>query len=182
MANVILGVSAGIAIYKSVDLASKLTQRGDLVRVVMTPNALKFVTALTFRAVTRQEVYTDTFEDDPGYRPEHISLSDWADGMILAPATADLLGRLAAGLGDSLLAVTALAFPRLKPVVVAPSMNNHMWANAIVQANITRLRELLGYRFVEPGDGYLACGSVGPGRMAEVEMLLEALDSALAGR
>ena len=179
MAKIILGVSAGIAIYKSADLASTLTQRGDEVRTMMTPNALKFVTPLTFRAVTRQEVYTDAFEDDPAYSPEHISLSEWADLLLVAPATADVLARLAAGMGDDLLTVTALAFE--KPVVVAPSMNDRMWKNPLVQANVARLRELLNYHFVEPEEGYLACGSLGPGRLASQEAIIAAVDRVLSG-
>ena len=115
MANILLGVSAGIAIYKSADLASKLTQRGDCVRTLMTPHSLKFMTPLAFRAVTGQEVYTDTFEDDPSGRIEHISLTEWGDLLLIAPATADLLGNLAAGLGSNILTATALAFS--KPVL-----------------------------------------------------------------
>jgi len=103
MSNILLGVSAGIAAYKSADLASKLTQRGDSVRTILTPSAQKFITPLTFRAVTRQEVFTDIFEDDPAYKGEHISLSEWADLLLIAPATADLIGKLAAGLGGDLL-------------------------------------------------------------------------------
>lgn len=180
MANIILGVSAGIAIYKSADLASKLTQLGHRVRTIMTPNAQRFITPLTFRAVTRQEVYTDTFEDDPAYRPEHISIADWADLMLLAPATADLLARMAAGLGDNLLTVTTLAFD--KPVIVAPSMNDRMWKHPIVQANIARLGELPGYTIVEPEEGHLACGATGPGRLPSPERILEILDRVLHGR
>jgi len=177
MARIILGVSAGISIYKSADLASKLTQRGDEVRVILTPHALKFMTPLAFRAVTRQPVYSDSFEDDPAYRPEHISLPEWADVVVVAPATADLIGRAAAGLGDNLLVLTLLACQ--KPVLLAPAMNDRMWANPIVQANLERLKGL-GYRLVEPGTGHLACGSVGPGRMAEPQEILDAVDSVLA--
>ena len=176
MARILLGVSAGIAIYKSADLASKLTQRGDEVRIILTPHALKFMTPLAFRAVTRQPVYVDAFEDDPAYRPEHISLPEWGDILVIAPATADVIGRIAAGLGDNLLVLTVLACQ--KPVLLAPAMNDRMWANPIVQQNIARLGGL-GYRFLEPGAGHLACGSVGPGRMAEPAEVIAAIDSAL---
>ena len=180
MARILLGVSAGIAIYKSTELASRLTQRGDEVRTVLTPQALKLMTPLAFRAVTRQPVYVDIFEDDPAYRPEHISLPEWADVFCIAPATADTIGRLACGLGDNLLVLTAIACH--KPIILAPSMNDRMWANPIVQANVERLRGA-GYRILEPGSGHLACGSVGPGRMAEPEELVAAIDAALgAGR
>ena len=200
MSRILLGVSAGIAIYKVIDLASKLTQRGDEVRTVMTPHALKFVTPLSFRAVTRQHVFTDTFEDDPEYRPDpspgsrpdysppnrpdssppnrpgHISLAEWPDVIFIAPATADLIARVAAGLGDTLLTVTLIASQR--PVLIAPTMNDRMWANPIVQANISRLKEV-GYRFVEPAVGHLACGATGPGRLPETPSLIQAIDAVL---
>ena len=177
MSNILLGVSAGIAAYKSADLASKLTQRGDSVRTILTPGAQKFITPLTFGAVTRQEVFTDLYEDDPSYKGGHISLSEWADLLLVAPATADLIGKLAAGLGGDLLTVTALAFD--KPVLFAPAMNDRMWKNPVVQENITRLQEVLGYKLINPGEGHLACGSIGPGRLAEVPELIEALDQVL---
>src|SRR5262245_24284367 len=176
MARILLGVSAGIAIYKSTELASRLTQRGDEVRTVLTPQALKLMTPLAFRAVTRQPVYIDAFEDDPAYRPEHISLPEWADVLCIAPATADVIGRIAGGLGDNLLVLTVLACQ--KPVIIAPSMNDRMWANPPVQGNVERLRGA-GYRVIDPGSGHLACGSVGPGRMPEPEELEAAIDAAL---
>src|SRR5262249_34321204 len=166
MAHILLGVSAGIAIYKAVDLASTLTQRGDEVYTLMTPNARKFIAPLTFRAVTRQPVFTDIFDEDPEYRPEHISLSDWGQVLVIAPATADLTGRVAAGLGDDILTATLLAWQ--KPVVLAPAMNDRMWANPIVGENLVKLRKL-GFKVVEPEAGHLACGSVGVGRLAESE-------------
>lgn len=177
MSRILLGVSAGIAAYKSADLASKLTQRGDEVRTILTPHALKFITPLTFRAVTRGPVYLDTFEDDPAYRPDHISLPEWADVVIVAPATADILGKIAAGLGDNLLTATLLACTR--PVLLAPAMNDRMWQNSIVRENIDKLRRH-GYRFVEPEEGHLACGTVGPGRLAETDRLLSAIDATVA--
>lgn len=179
VAHVLLGVSAGIAAYKVVDLASKLTQRDHEVRTVMTPHALKFVTPLSFRAVTLQPVYTDTFEDDPGYRPEHISLPEWADLIFVAPATADIIARVAAGLGDNLLAVTLISWiSSSKPVIFAPAMNDRMWANPIVKKNIASLKEV-GYRFLEPGTGRLACGSYGAGRLPETAEMMEAIETSL---
>ncbi|MBI4602703.1 MAG: hypothetical protein HY721_12165 [Planctomycetes bacterium] len=178
MARILLGVSAGVAIYKSADLASRLTQRGDEVRTILTPHALKFMTPLAFRAVTRQPVHVDAFEDDPSYRPEHISLPEWADVLCIAPATADTLARIAAGLGDNLLVLTVLACQ--KPVVIAPSMNDRMWANAVVQENVAKLKRL-GHRILEPGAGHLACGAFGPGRMPEPEEIVAAIDAALEG-
>jgi len=174
MANIVLGVSAGIAAYKSADLASKLTQKGHTVRTILTPHATKFVTPLTFRAVTRQDVLTDTFEDDPAYRPEHISISEWADVLVVAPATADIIAKIAHGFGDSLLAVTVLAFD--KDVIVAPAMNDRMWANPAVQANVETIRRRDRYRVVGPDAGHLACGSVGLGRMLETEDMMREIE------
>jgi phosphopantothenoylcysteine decarboxylase/phosphopantothenate--cysteine ligase len=177
MARILLGVTAGISSYKSADLASKMTQRGDEVRTVLTPHALKFITPLTFQAVTRQPVHVDSFEDDPSYRPEHISLSEWPDIIVVAPATADFIGRLAAGLGDNLLALTVLASS--KPVLLAPAMNDRMWSNPIVADNVKRLRGV-GYRVIDPGEGHLACGSYGPGRMPEADEILHVIAESLA--
>jgi len=177
MARILLGVSAGIAIYKVADLASALTRRGDQVYTLMTRNALKFITPLTFRAVTRQPVFTDTFEEDPEYRPEHISLADWGQVLVIAPATADLIGRIAAGLGDDILTTTILAWQR--PVILAPAMNDRMWANAIVRANVEKL-QALNYTLVGPEEGRLACGSFGTGRLAENGLIIEAIDRVLA--
>ena len=176
MARILLGVSAGIAAYKSADLASKLTQRGDEVRTILTPRALAFITPLTLQAVTQGPVYTE-FDDDPVERPDHISLPEWADLVIVAPATADILAKIAAGFGDNLLTTTLLACTR--PVLLAPAMNDRMWGNSIVQDNINKLRGH-GYHFVDPEEGHLACGTVGPGRLAETERLLSAIDATLA--
>lgn len=176
MSRILLGVSAGISIYKSLDLASKLTQRGDEVRTVMTPHALEFVRPLAFWAVTRQEVYTDTFRSEGERGPDHIALSEWPDAIVVAPATADIIARAAAGFGDNILSVILLATER--PVVIAPAMNDRMWRHPIVQRNLGTLREL-GYHVVEPESGRLACGSVGPGRLAETAKLMEAIDRAL---
>jgi phosphopantothenoylcysteine decarboxylase/phosphopantothenate--cysteine ligase len=181
MTKVLLGVSGGIAIYKAADLASKLTGRGDEVRTLMTPAAIKFVTPVVFRAVTRQPVYTDPFEEEPTSRPEHITLSEWADVFLLAPATADLIAQIAAGTGDNIVTLTVLAWPlREKPVVVAPAMNDRMWANPMVTRNVATLRQA-GYEVLEPATGQLACGAVGAGRLGEVEELMGAVDAALVG-
>ncbi|HLU49853.1 MAG TPA: flavoprotein [Planctomycetota bacterium] len=177
MANVLLGVSAGIAAYKAVDLASKLTQRGDSVRTLLTPNATRFITPLTFRAVTGERVFTEALGGDPDADMEHIRLSEWADLLLVAPATADVIARLAAGLADDILTTTALAFS--KPVLIAPAMNDHMWAHPLLQANLRRLVEVAGYRIVEPGSGHLACGSYGPARLPETADLIAAIDRAL---
>src|SRR6266511_4110983 len=138
MAQVLLGVSAGIAAYKAIELASSLTQRGDKVITLLTPKAREFVTPLSFRAVTRQKVFTEIFEDTPDSSTEHISLAQWGDLLVVAPATADLIGRMAAGLGDDIVTTTLLAFDR--PVLLAPAMNDRMWANPLVSRNLEKLK------------------------------------------
>ena len=171
--KILLGVSAGIAVYKVTDLASKLTQRGDEVRTLMTPQAQRFMTPVAFRAVTQQQVYTDIFDEDPSSRPEHISLSEWCDLVFIAPATADLIARLAAGMGDDIVTVTLLACQ--KPVVVVPAMNDRMWAHPAVIRNLKTLKDF-GYRVIEPDAGHLACGSFGAGRLPEVDPMLSVID------
>lgn len=171
--KILLGVSAGIAIYKVTDLASKLTQRGDEVRTLMTPQAQRFMTPVAFRAVTQQPVYTDIFEEDPTSRPEHISVSEWCELVFVAPATADLIARLAAGMGDDIVTVTLLACQ--KPVVVAPAMNDRMWAHPAVVRNLETIGGF-GYRILEPAAGHLACGSYGAGRLPEVDAMLSVID------
>lgn len=177
MAKILLGISAGIAAYKSVELASTLTQRGDSVITLMTPNSTKFVTPLTFRAVTRQKVFTDTFEDVPSANTEHISLAQWGDLIVIAPGTADLIARMAAGMADEIITTTLLAFKR--PVLIAPSMNDHMWEHPLLRQNIEKLRSI-GYRFIDPEDGHLACGSRGPGRLATTQRIIQTIDETLA--
>jgi phosphopantothenoylcysteine decarboxylase/phosphopantothenate--cysteine ligase len=176
MARILLGVAGGIAAYKVVDLASTLRQTGHTVTVLMTANAQRFVTPLTFRAVTRERVYTDTFEDVPDSNTEHISLASAGDIFVLAPATADIIGRLAAGLGDDIVTTTLLAFDR--EVVVVPAMNDKMWANPLVARNVETLRAV-GYHFLEPAAGHLACGSVGPGRLPATELITSEIDRCL---
>ncbi|MEM7235824.1 MAG: flavoprotein [Planctomycetota bacterium] len=175
MSNLLLGVSGGIAAYKAADLASKLTQRGDRVRTLMTPNAREFITPLTFRAVTGEPVYTEVFSSNTAESMEHISLGEWADAMVIAPATADLIGRLAGGLGGDIISTTCLAFTQ--PVLLAPAMNDRMWSHAIVQENLAALQTKLDYAVVEPEAGHLACGTVGPGRLAATEDIIAAIDN-----
>lgn len=168
--TILLGVTGGIAAYKSASLASAWTQRGATVRVIMTPAAQRFVTPLTFRSVTRQPVATDIWraEEESHYRPEHIDVGDEAALFVVAPATADFIGRIAHGLGDDILTVTLLAY--LGPLLVCPAMNDRMWAHPAVQENIATLRRR-GVDFVEPGVGHLACGSVGAGRLASLPVI-----------
>lgn len=162
--NVLLGVSGGIAAYKACDLTSKLTQQGANVRVVMTKNAAKFVSPLTFQALSRNPVYIDTFDEKDPKKIAHIDVADWADLAIIAPATANIIAKMAHGLADDMLSTTLLA-TRAK-VYIAPAMNVHMYAKQVVMENMKKL-ESFGYHFIEPGEGHLACGYVGRGRLEE---------------
>jgi phosphopantothenoylcysteine decarboxylase / phosphopantothenate---cysteine ligase len=179
--RVILGVGGGIAAYKSAELARALMQRDARVQVVMTRGAQEFVQPLTFAALTGHKVITDIFssasaEDTLSSAIEHIGVAQENDLLVVAPATADLLAKFAHGLADDFLSTLYLAFTG--PVVLAPAMNTNMWLHAATQANVETLRKR-GHRFVEPDDGYLACGMVGPGRLAEPDLIAEAVLEAL---
>ncbi|GAB2561423.1 bifunctional phosphopantothenoylcysteine decarboxylase/phosphopantothenate--cysteine ligase CoaBC [Gracilibacillus alcaliphilus] len=171
--KILLGVSGGIAVYKAVALTSKLTQAGAEVKVIMTDHAAEFVTPLTFQAISRNPVYTDTFDEKDPAKIAHIDLADWADLVVLAPATANLLGKLANGIADDMLTTTLLATEA--DIYVAPAMNVHMYQHPAVIQNMTALAAW-GYRFIEPGDGYLACGYVGKGRLEEPEQIVRVLE------
>lgn len=170
--RIVLGVAGGIAAFKAAALASKLAQAGAHVDVIMTENAGQFVQPLTFQALTHRHVYADTFvEPDPGVIA-HIELADKADLVVVAPATANLIGKLANGIADNMLTSTLLATKA--PVLIAPAMNVNMYEHPAVQANMKRLAAY-GYRFLEPNEGLLACGWIGKGRLAEPEEIFHAV-------
>jgi phosphopantothenoylcysteine decarboxylase/phosphopantothenate--cysteine ligase len=167
--TVILGVTGGIAAYKAADLASKLTQEDATVKVIMTESAMKFVTPLTFRSITGQPVITDMFELTSEYSVEHVALAEIADVLVIAPATANIIAKIAAGIADDSLTCTVLA--TTAPVVIAPSMNDNMYKNPITQENIKKLVDR-GFTIVEPEEGRLASGKVGIGRLADNQVIL----------
>ncbi|WP_181348901.1 bifunctional phosphopantothenoylcysteine decarboxylase/phosphopantothenate--cysteine ligase CoaBC [Thalassobacillus sp. CUG 92003] len=171
--KIMLGVSGGIAAYKACALTSKLVQSGAEVKVVMTESATKFVNPLTFQALSREPVYTDTFDEEDPSGIQHIDVADWADVVLLAPATANILGKLSNGIADDMLSTTLLATEA--PVYIAPAMNVHMYAHPSVIQNMQRLDEW-GFKFIEPGEGYLACGYVGKGRLEEPETIIQVLE------
>ncbi len=180
--TVILGVSGGIAAYKAAELARRLQDRGIRVRVVMTRAAQKFIQPLTFAALTGEKVITDLFSSESSEETlssaiEHIAVAQDADLLLVAPATADVLAKFAHGQADDFLTTTHLAFTG--PVVVAPAMNTNMWAHAATRANLETLLAR-GVRVVSPDAGDLACGMVGPGRLAETDRIADAVESALA--
>jgi phosphopantothenoylcysteine decarboxylase/phosphopantothenate--cysteine ligase len=162
--RVLVGVSGGIAAYKTPELVRLLITAGARVDVVMTPNAARFVTSLTLQVVSRNPVLTDMFDESAGAAVAHVALADAADVAVVAPATADLLGKLAHGLADDPLTTTLLAVRA--PTLLAPAMNSAMWEHPAVGESIARLQSW-GYRFVGPGTGFLAEGYEGVGRMAE---------------
>ncbi len=175
-ANILLGVTGGVAAYKAVALASSLTRAGASVDVVMTPAAREFVTPLSFAAVTRRKAHTEQWESDR--KPEHIALAERPDAIAVAPCTANTMAKLAHGIADNLL--TSVLLATKKPVLLAPAMNAGMWTAAATRRNLEILRED-GYRFVGPDEGRLACGDNGVGRMAGPEAIFEVLENMLAG-
>lgn len=172
--NILLGVTGGIAAYKTADLASKLVKQHANVDVIMTENATQFITPLTFEALTHNRCVTDTFDRNHPWEVEHIALADKADAIVIAPATANCIAKLACGIADDMLTTTALACNCIK--IIAPAMNTKMYENPVTQRNLKTLKEL-GYVIVTPGDGYLACGTVGKGRMEEPAKILETIVS-----
>lgn len=168
--KILLCVTGGIAVYKAVALVSKLSQAGADVKVIMTESAKEFVTPLTFQAMSRNDVFFDTFDEKNSRVIAHIDLADWADLVVVAPATANVIGKLANGIADDMVTTTLLATQA--EVWIAPAMNVHMYENKAVIRNITTLHED-GYKFIEPSEGFLACGYVGKGRLEEPEKIVE---------
>lgn len=171
--NIALGVSGGIAAYKAAALTSKLVQAGANVKVIMTNSAQQFITPTTFQALSRQPVYTDTFHEQDPSQIQHIDVADWADLFLVAPATANVIAKMAGGHADDMLTTTLLATEA--PVYIAPAMNVHMYSHPAVMNNMKQLDEW-GFRFIEPGEGYLACGYVGKGRLEEPETIVRVLE------
>ena len=174
--NIVLGITGGIAAYKAADLASKLTQGGAVVNVVMTESAAEFISPLTFRALTHRPVVTSMFELASEFSVEHVALAEAADIVVIVPATANIIAKLAAGIADDMLTCTVLATE--SPVVVAPAMNVNMWQNSITQENITRLRAR-GFTIVDPEYGRLASGKIGMGRLAETSDIIGTIQQVL---
>ncbi len=180
-ARIVLGVSGSIAAYKAVDLAGRLAQRGGLVDVVLTRDAQRFVTPLPFRTLTRRPVVAELFGEEEGWKPSHIRLADEADLLLLAPATAHLLARLAHGLADDALGCIALALDPRVPVLAAPAMNGRMWLHPATRANAELLASR-GVEFLGPQEGMLACGYEGVGRLWDLEGIVERAESILSSR
>lgn len=174
--TIVLGVSGGIAVYKACDVVRRLVEAGATVHVMMTQGATQFVTPLTFQTLSGQPVHTDLFNLTEEREIGHISLADRADAILIAPATADLLARVAHGLCNDL--VTTVLCATQAPVVFAPAMNVHMWENSITQENVAKLKKH-GYHIVEPDAGFLACGYTGKGRLPDSDVLISHLEKVL---
>ena len=170
--NILLGVTGGIAAYKMADVASMLVKLGADVHVVMTENATKFITAETFSVLTKNKVYIDVFDENPDdyVNVPHISLGTNTDCVLIAPATANIIGKIANGIADDM--VSTVVLPATCPKLIAPSMNVYMLENPIVQDNIEKLRKF-GYQIIEPAEGHLACGYDGKGKLPTPETLVE---------
>ena len=168
--NVVLGVSGGIAVYKALEITSLLVKKDINVNVIMTENATKFVTPLSFQSLSRNEVACDTFQEPKVWEIQHISLADKADVFLVAPATANIIGKVANGIADDMLSTTIMATKA--KVIFAPAMNTKMYENPIVQDNIKKLKSF-GYEFVEPAEGRLACGDVGKGKLEKPEVIVD---------
>ena len=179
MAFIGLGVSGGIGAYKAVEVARLLQKRGHRVQAAMTRTARRFVGPLTFEAITRERVITSQFEPGMNADIEHIALASSMDLLLVAPATANIIGKFANGIADDFL--SALYLATTAPVLLAPAMNTNMWNHPATAANIRTL-EGRGVKFVEPGEGYLACGWVGKGRLAEPEAIADAVERVLTAK
>lgn len=168
---VVIGVTGGIAVYKALDIISALRKKDIEVHVIMTESASKFVNPLTFQSISQNLVVTDMFAEPKAWEIQHISLAQKADLMLIAPATANIIGKVANGIADDMLSTTIMAAAKAK-VIFAPAMNTNMYQNRIVQGNIEKLKSY-GYEFIEPASGRLACGDIGVGKLADVNTIVE---------
>ncbi|WP_271400141.1 bifunctional phosphopantothenoylcysteine decarboxylase/phosphopantothenate--cysteine ligase CoaBC [Salinicoccus roseus] len=176
MANIVIGVTGGIAAYKTVDLTSKLIQAGHEVRVVLTDNALEFITPLAFQAIGRNHVYTNTFKEEDPSVISHINIGEWADIIVVAPITANTISKLACGIYDNMLLNVLAA--NTKPVILAPAMNVHMYNQPAIRRNMQTLMDD-GYHFIDSESGFLACGYNAKGRMANVPEIRQYIEELL---
>lgn len=176
--NILLGVSGGVAAYKAVDLASKLTVAGARVNTVMTEAACRLICPKSFEAVTNSVVFTSLWNTSTEFKISHINLVNWADIVVVAPATANIISKIANGICDDLLSTTlCVCWPLIKSkaTLLAPAMNDNMWDNPAVQRNIKTVKEM-GFQLIGPVKGRLACGTEGIGRMAEPQDILKAIE------
>lgn len=174
--KIVLGITGGIAAYKAAELVRALIKTGAQVKVIMTKNAQEFITPLTMQTLSQNRVYTDMFVPADKFDMAHIELAEFADAFVIAPATANIIGKIACGIGDDLLSTTIMA--QDKPTLICPAMNDKMLANPVVQENISKLKNL-GYVFMESAEGELACKTKGKGRLPDIEDIVEAITNLL---
>jgi phosphopantothenoylcysteine synthetase/decarboxylase len=177
--NILIALTGGIACYKVATVTSKLVQAGANVRVIMTKAATKFIGPATFQALTGQPVLTSVFDSPDHLDSPHVGLARWCDLMLTAPATADHIAKLATGLCDDIVALTATALPTDTPRLVAPAMNADMWTNPIVQRNVATITKLLNVQLIGPESGWQACRTDGTGRMSEAETIVHSVEDRL---
>ena len=172
--KIVLGITGGIAAFKAASIASQLRKQGAEVKCIMTDHATKLITPLTMREISGNPVAVSMFDDVPEFNVEHIALARWADVFVIAPATADIIGKIANGIADDMLSTTVMA--TTAPVLIAPAMNTNMYLNPITQDNMAKLKKF-GYHFIEPDTGHLACGIDGVGRLraAGLDLILGAV-------
>ncbi len=172
--KVVVGVTGGIAAYKTATFVSRLAQAGAIVRVMMTDAATHFITPLTLQSLSGHEVVTSIWQTVDRPDSQHIGLARWAELVIIAPASTDILAKLAAGICDDPVSLVAAALPRTTPVLLAPAMNEQMWENPITQRNLATVKSMLGYHTVGPEAGWQACRTQGAGRMSEPDTIFDA--------
>ena len=175
MKNILIGVTGGIAAYKSAGIVSLLKKKGYNVKVVMTENATKIIGPLTLETLSRNRIYVDMWDSNPHYEVEHISLADWADMVLIAPATYNIIGKVANGIADDMLTTVISAVSVRKPVFFALAMNVNMYENPILKENINKLKSF-GYRFIDAEEGLLACNYSAKGRMSEPENIVDGIE------
>jgi len=174
--HIVIGVTGGIAVYKVVDVVSRLKKLGAEITVIMTKHATEFVTPLTFRSLSLNYVVVDMFEEPKTWNVEHISIAQRADLFLMAPATANIMGKMVSGIADDMVSTVVMATKA--PVFIAPAMNTGMYTNPVVQRNMEDLKSL-GYHFIDPDSGRLACGDIGLGKLASPERIVDTISNFL---
>ena len=175
--NIVLGVTGSISAYKAADITSKLSKAGHDVHIILTDGGSKFITPLALQTLSKNKVHTEFFEEGSPKEVKHITLAENADILVIAPASANIIGKIAGGIADDLLSATVMAAATTTPVYLAPAMNTNMYENPIVQANIEKLTAL-GYKFIEPKESLLACGVTGKGALADVDVIVDIIEKA----
>lgn len=174
--NIVLGVTGSISAYKAADIANQLNKDGHDVHVILTEGGSRFITPLTLQTLSKNHVFTDAFEENDPSVVTHIDLAEKADVLLIAPATGNIIGKIASGIADDLLSAVAMAAANQTYVFIAPAMNTHMYENPIVQDNIEKLRGM-GFQIIEPREAMLACGTNGRGALAEVSEIVRIVET-----